>query len=306
MVSFLLYLAILISVLTFILSITHTLLPKMYVRIRLRSMMIPKNRKKRKPHKKKDNKNTWNQSIFLTMEHYLQATSFPITPKEFISILIWLNIFFLLLGFEIGFFPSILLIGSVNVSISFYLIHARKKQRKKFSEQLPDILGLMSNSLKSGYSIMQAIEMISDEKIHPISDEFYKLYQSLKFGENVDKAFQDFAKRLDVPDLTAIVDAILITRETGGNMTFVIDSLIKIMKERKVLEGEIKALSAQGRLSGYILGLLPTALFLLLYMINQEYMSILFKHPLGLILIAFSLIFQMIGILIIRKMVRLK
>lgn len=187
------------------------------------------------------------------------------------------------------------------------MIKLRKKKRYKlFSEQLGDAITLISNSLKAGYSFLQAVDSVATEMPSPISDEFKKLLRELRLGADTEEALNNLYKRVQIDDLELLITAVIIQREIGGNLSEILDNISGTIRERIKLKGEIKTLTAQGRISGLIISLLPIGLGVVLYAINPEYMMILFKSQIGLFIIGLSVMNQIIGMIVIKKIINIE
>ncbi|WP_181833060.1 type II secretion system F family protein [Bacillus taeanensis] len=297
------YLSLFSFILTISLYIGYKVLPNIYFKIRIR---LVTRRLVKQGKNKKNTKSKWLDSIYKKLDIELKAASLPVTSRELLLVLAWTNFFILFTVLMWGFTIFFLLFISINGVLYLY-IRLRKHQKKKLMlKQLPNALELISSALKTGYSIVQTLDLVAKENFPPLSEEFHKLFQALQLGENFEKSFTDFAKRLDIPELTNVVDTILITRETGGNVTEVIDGLLTIIRENEKLNGEVKTLTAQGKISGLIVGLLPLALFIMFYLINPSYMMVLFKNIIGIFILGTAVLLQIIGIIVMKKIITLK
>lgn len=242
----------------------------------------------------------------IALQRRLVAAAVPLTPREFLVLLGGVGAALLALGFVWGPLPSVAIGAVLYGAVATVLKRLPERRKERMAALLPDALLLVSSSLKSGYSFVQAIDLVAREQLQPLSEEFQHLTQSIKLGEPFDKAMTDFGKRLDIEELTLVVDTVLITRETGGNVTQVIDELLEVMRENERLAEEVKAVSAQGRMSAWVVGMLPLFLFLFLYAISPDYMSALLESAIGIALLVIAAGSQAIGIAIIRKMLRFK
>lgn len=283
------------------------LLPGRYLRLRLRKHLNLERMKEQPKEKNAGTKKPFHSGLFLGLEAQLQAASIYLTPHEFLWLVGLGNGLLLVIGALFGALLEALALCLLVVGAIYFVLQGLTQRRKqKMIQQLPDALNLMSNAMKSGYSILQTIDLVSKEDFVPLSNEFAHLVQALKFGESFEKAFRDFADRVELPEVTTVVDTILITRETGGNMTQVIDGLVVMLHENDRLEGEIRSLSAQGKMSAWIIGSLPTALFLIMFMINRDYIMALFEVGFGIALLVVAGLMQFIGVMFLRKIIRLK
>lgn len=180
---------------------------------------------------------------------------------------------------------------------------AVQKRVKKFNLQLKDSLAIMSNALRAGFSFVQAMELVSREMTDPIAKEFTRTYREMNLGSSLEEALQNLVKRVASEDLDLLVTAVLIQRQVGGNLAEILDNISFTIRERIRIQGEIKTLTAQGRISGYIIGLIPPILAVLLLMINPDYMGPLFHSPIGFALLGAAAVSQIVGIALIRKIV---
>ncbi len=194
---------------------------------------------------------------------------------------------------------------------SFYLKIAAGRRLTAFDNQLSDTLNLWVNALRSGYSVLQAMEAIATELPAPVSVEFERVVQEVRLGLSVSQALGNMLRRVPSEDLDLVVVAVNIQREVGGNLAEVLDTISFTIRERVRIKGEIKTLTAQGRMSGIIISLLPIGLAFALLGINPNYMSELWVNaepmilniPCGWIAIASGLILMAIGIYIIMRIV---
>jgi tight adherence protein B len=173
---------------------------------------------------------------------------------------------------------SALLAASFGVVIPIiYLRSQQGKRLTKFGGQLPDMLNLMVNGLRAGYSTMQAMEAISKEMPGPISDEFRRVVQEMQLGLPMDKALDNLIRRIPSEDLDFVITAINVQREVGGPLAEILDTIAFTIRERIRIKGEIRVMTSQVVMSGRILSGVPFVVFVLLWFINQEYMGEFFK-----------------------------
>jgi tight adherence protein B len=177
---------------------------------------------------------------------------------------------------------------------------------KAFNNQLADTIGLMSNSLRSGLSLVQAMDMISREAEPPVSDEFQRVVREIGLGVGPQDALLHLVRRLDSDDLDLMVVAILVQFEIGGNLSRILDSIASTIRERVKLHGEIRTMSAQGRMAGYVLSGMPVAIGGLLMLIAPAYMGLLFTPGPWLVLPVAAVIGIVVGSLTIRKLVAIE
>jgi tight adherence protein B len=177
---------------------------------------------------------------------------------------------------------------------------------KAFNNQLGDTIQLMSNSLRSGLSLVQSMEMISREAEPPISDEFQRVIREIGLGVGPQEALLHLVRRVNSDDLDLLVVAILVQFEIGGNLSRILDSIANTIRERVKLQGEIRTMSAQGRMAGYVLSGMPVAIGGMLMLIAPKYMGALFTPGPWLVLPVGAVIGIIVGSLTIRKLVAIE
>ncbi len=183
----------------------------------------------------------------------------------------------------------------------------KKKWRlKRFEKQLPEALGLMARSLKAGHSFPASMQLVADELPNPIGIEFFKTFKEYSYGLDFREVMFNLYKRNQLRDLKFFITAILIQRETGGNLVDILEKIASLIRERFKLVNHIKALTAEGRLSGLILIALPIVISFILYDLNPSYISMLWTHPTGRVLLGCAVFFQILGMVVIRKIVNIK
>lgn len=202
--------------------------------------------------------------------------------------------------------PGSFLAGlSALIALKLYVKVRVNKREKAFTSQLNDALSIMSNSLRAGYSFLQSVNSVSREMPDPIACEFRRLLKELSLGQDTETALRNLTKRMESEDLELIVRAILIQKETGGNLAEILDTISTTIRDRVKIQGEIRTLTAQGRLSGAIVSIMPFFLIGIMYLINPSYISVLFTSSIGRFMLGFAAINEIIGILLIRKIVRI-
>lgn len=238
----------------------------------------------------------------------LERAGMSIRASEFITLHIILVIVSGVVAYYLG--RNIIitfLIVLLAVFVPFLLLSIKASQRlRKFHEQLPDALQLISGSLKAGYSFNQALNMIVDETRPPISDEFRKTLSLIRMGLPEREALESMAERINSEYFNWTVMAINVQREVGGNLAEVMDTIASTIRERDRVMSQIKALTAEGRLSAIILIILPIAVFLMLLILNRDYISLMFTTRPGLVMLAVAGVMMIIGIIWIIKIVQIK
>lgn len=184
---------------------------------------------------------------------------------------------------------------------NIYISGKAKKRMTEFNGQLADGMMVICNALKAGYSFMQAMALVSREMDGPLAKEFGILLKEMSFGITMEESFANITQRVESEDLKLVVNAILIQKDVGGNLAEILDKIIETIRERQRIKMEVKTLTAQGRLSGLIISLLPFAMALFLFFVNREYLMLLFQSNLGLAMVGYGLVSQTIGFFVIRK-----
>ena len=205
------------------------------------------------------------------------------------------------------FIPLMVLAGLVCASIPF--IHVYYKRRKRFNaflEQLPDALDLVARALSAGHAFSEALQMVSTEMPEPISTEFRKAYEEQNLGLSVKLALENLTQRIPLLDLRMCVTAVLIQRETGGNLAEILEKVSYTIRERFRILGDLKTLTTSSRMSAWLLCGLPIGVALAVTFLNPDYMSVLWKDPRGHYLIAAALFMQITGMLIVRKILKIQ
>ncbi len=183
----------------------------------------------------------------------------------------------------------------------FYIGFRRNRRLKTFNGQLGDALNLMVNSLRAGYSMMQAMEVISREMPDPIAKEFGRVVLEIQLGVDFDTAMANLLRRMPSTDVDLIITAMSVQREVGGNLAEVLDAISFTIRERVRIKGEIKTMTSQGRATGAIITFLPFALVGVLTLINPSFIQPLFQDPCGWMMMGLSLVLIGIGYFIINK-----
>lgn len=203
--------------------------------------------------------------------------------------------------------PIALLAGIFGWILPSIIVKSKiKKRGKLLNEQLADAISMMSNSLKTGYSFFQAIDMVAEEMTGPIAEEFAIFKKEVSLGQNTEKAFENMVARVPSEDLELVVIAVLIQRQVGGNLSEVLDNITETIRDRVRIKGELKTITAQGKISGLVISLLPVILCFLIYLINPAQMSLLFTRTLGQVMIGVAVVMELTGIFLIRKVVRIE
>jgi tight adherence protein B len=199
------------------------------------------------------------------------------------------------------------LVGAVfALTPLLYVSHKRNRRLSKFERQLPEALDLMTRALRSGHAFSSALQMVGEEMAEPIAGEFRIVHDEVNFGVALQQALMNLSERIPLTDLRYFTVSVLIQRESGGNLTEVLGNLSRLIRERLKLMARVKILSSEGRLSAWILGVMPFALAGVMFMTNPEFMSPLWTDPIGISIIKYMLILMAIGALILIKIVKIR
>jgi tight adherence protein B len=197
--------------------------------------------------------------------------------------------------------------GLVAAAVPFgHVWWARRKRLNKFLEHLPDTLELMSRALQAGHAFPEALHMVSTEMPEPIATEFRKTYEEQNLGLSLKLALENLAQRIPLLDLRLCVTAILIQRETGGNLAEILEKVGHTIRDRFRIMEDLKTLTTSSRMSAWILCGLPIFVALTVTVMNPDYMSVLWRDPRGHKLVAVAMFLQVTGMLVIRKILRIK
>lgn len=197
--------------------------------------------------------------------------------------------------------------GSVGAFLPLgWVLRARSKRFERFEQRLPDALDLMVSALRAGHSLVSAIGIVSRETPDPLNKEFRLCFDEQNFGVELRTAMLSLAARIPTPDVRMVVTAILIQKDSGGNLAEVLEKVGNIMRERFRLRRQIRVHTAQARLTGWILASLPVILGFGLYMVNPSQMSVLFTREEGRILVYTAAVMTVIGALVIRRIIRIR
>ena len=199
------------------------------------------------------------------------------------------------------------LAGIVLFSIPFlWLLNKRRVRLKKFAAQLPDALELVARALRAGHSLAAGMHVVAEEMPPPISDEFGRVYEEQNLGIPIEESMQSMCHRVPNLDLRFFVTSVAIQRQTGGDLAEILDKIGYVIRERYRILGQVKALTAEGRLSGVVLIGLPFALFVGMLHIKPDYIQSLWTHPLGIKMSVIALVMQVVGAIVIKKIVDIK
>ena len=187
-----------------------------------------------------------------------------------------------------------------------WLMHRRSSRLKRFEEQFPEALDLLARAIRSGQAFQTALGMVADELPDPVGPEFRKTFDQQNFGLPLRDALNEMAVRITLLDVRFFVTAVLIQRDTGGNLSEILDNLAHVVRERFKIQRQVRVHTAHGRFTGYVLMALPAALAIALSFINPEHMQLLFHEKMGQTMLIGAIVMQAIGYVWIRKVIKIE
>ncbi|MBV8248442.1 MAG: type II secretion system F family protein [Comamonas sp.] len=199
------------------------------------------------------------------------------------------------------------IVGAVLGSLPWLYLQRKRYQRLSLMErQLPEALDLIARALRAGHAFSAGLQMAGEELAEPMAGEFRLVHDEINYGTSPQQALSNLGERVPVTDLRYFIVAVLIQRESGGNLTEMLGTLSRLIRERLKLNGKIRVLSSEGRMSAWILGLMPFALAALLNLLNPEFMSALWTDPIGITILKWLAVLMVIGVLIMRRIIRIR
>lgn len=238
----------------------------------------------------------------------LDEAGIPLLPGEFLLLRVVSTIAVVILMVFLGYINYFLLVGGLlGFFIPVILLKWKRKHRlKKCSVQLSEALGTMANSMRAGFSFIQSMQLIGKEMPDPIGPEFERTLKEINLGVSMEDAFTNLLKRLPEKDLELVVNALLIQRTSGGNLASLLETMQETIRGRFRIKEELNTLTAQGRMSGIVISLLPVGLGTYLYVMNPEFILPFIQHPIGWVLIGGACFSGLIGWFVIQKIVRIE
>jgi len=199
------------------------------------------------------------------------------------------------------------IVGFAFSALPFMWLSFRRKRRlSKFAAQLPDGLELIARALRAGHSLAAGFHLVATEGSDPIAEEFGRVFEEQNLGIPFEEALENLTERIPNLDLKFFVTAIILQRQTGGDLAEILDKIGRLIRERFKIWGQVQALTGEGRLSGIVLLALPPVLFITVYRMNPEYIELLFTDDLGKKMLMFGIVSQLVGALVIRKIINIR
>lgn len=242
------------------------------------------------------------------IELLMQQADWPIRGTEFEAILLLWGGLVGLITFLVTLKGAMFFAGALaGILMGLALLGLRiRRRRKKFTNQLGDMLTMVANALRAGFSFMQAFELISREMDAPMGREVQLVVNEVNLGNTLESALDNMQRRVVSPDFELVVTAVLIQRQVGGDLASILDTISETIAERVRMRREVMALTAQGRASGWVLVIIPFALSGVIYVISPGYLDPLLTTEIGHVFIAGAVLLELIGIVVIRRIVDIK
>lgn len=241
------------------------------------------------------------------LNRWLEKAGMSMRPGEFVVLAAIAGIVGIALGYFIFRIPGAVVGGLLALLVVRFIVQRKAAGRQAaFAEQLPDTLHLIAGSLRAGFGLLQAIEVIAEESPSPTAEEFQRVKVEVHLGRDLDEALHAMAARVGSEDFAWVTDGIQIHREVGGDISEIIDSVNATIRSRNQIRRRIRALSGEGRASAIVLIILPIALFVLITLINPAYVGELTGSSIGRLLIAFAAVAMVVGVVWIKRIVKLE
>lgn len=267
-----------------------------------------KNKLKLKGSKSRKFQLAFTERILTKLENELFDLGIKISPSSFL--IIWVCCVLVL--------PALFIFGAgevlfglgfagVSCAVPVVFVRVRKAIRKeKLEAQLTDAITLLCNALRAGHSFQTAMNNIAMDMEAPISEEFGRMFRETLHGMSLEESLKRMVDRIGSDDLDMLCTAIIIQKEIGGNLAEILENISETISRRLALRTEVKTRTSSGRLSGYIIGALPVILLIIMTAINPEYSSVMFTEPLGQVMLLAGVVMEIIGFIVIRKIISIK
>ena len=235
----------------------------------------------------------------------MQQAGIPLLGTEFVLLLVISAIIAGAIGialsdrWHVGIMAAVMVVALEYI----YVLVRIERRAASFTNQLGDCLMMIANALRAGFSFLQAIELISKEMEPPVSEEFKHVVRDVGLGTPVERALTEMDKRVGSPDFSLVVTAVLIQQQVGGDLARILDTISDTIQDRIRMRREVKVLTSQGRMSGWILVLLPIAVGLFMTSMNPGYLDPLFHDSVGRIILAITIVMEIIGAVVINRIV---
>jgi tight adherence protein B len=255
----------------------------------------------------------WSESILLRLPHqrdlknFLEQGDVGWTVGTFLMLTIGCAAAFGLSAMVLVPTPIPLAAAAIGALLPYIYVSRRRKQRfAKFEEFFPEAIDILGRAIRAGHAFSTGLEVVAEEANAPVSDEFRQVYEEQKFGLPLPESLLSLADRIAILDVRIFVTAVMIQRESGGNLAEILDNLAYVIRERFKFRRQLRVHTAHGRMTGYVLAVAPIIAGLGMYTLNPDYMGVLFTEPGGRLMLAIAVTLQLFGFLVIRRLVRIK
>jgi tight adherence protein B len=247
-------------------------------------------------------------SRFRNLSLLFEQADTTLTPAKFFAVSAGMGLAGAVAGAATGINPAIIPAFTILAGVLplLWLVMRRRRRLRKFAKQLPDALELIARALRAGHSLASGFNLVADEMSAPIGVEFQRCYEEQNLGIALDDALRSLTDRVPNLDLKFFATAVILQRQTGGDLAEILDKIGELVRERFRIWGQVQALTGEGRLSGIVLLALPPVLFATVWYLNPEYVMVLFTDPMGKKMLAGGVVMQILGALVIRKIVNIK
>ncbi len=238
----------------------------------------------------------------------LERAGLTLNPKEYLILRLAAAAFVALVGMMLLPIPllGIALAPLGYLAVGFWVSQRISSRKRKLEHQLVELISMVSSGLRAGFGFVQAIESAGTQMPEPISLEIRRTLRDIAVGASIEDALEALNRRVGSPDFDIVITAILIQRSVGGNLAEILDNVAHTMRERERIRGEIQTLTSQQRLTGYVIGGIPPVLFVIFYMMNPEFASLLFTESLGRVMLGAAVGMEVVGFLVIRRIVNIE
>jgi tight adherence protein B len=238
----------------------------------------------------------------------LERANLPWSAPAFLVNLIGAGALFFIAGYFLEWrtWVTASLVAVAILGPLVFVVIKAKRRMNRFVNQLPDVFELMSQALRAGHSLSNAILLVSQQLPDPVGTEFARVFHEQNLGIKIEDSLQDLGRRVDIMDVRFFVTAVLIQRTTGGDLAEVLDNISSVIRDRIKLFGTVRALTAEGRLSGYVLLALPVVVFFVEMVLNPKYASVMIDEEMGQYMLIAAGVSQLFGMAIIQKIINIK
>ena len=239
------------------------------------------------------------------LDFKMQKAGIPLLGTEFLILLGLSFVLTIVIAYIISkkWYVGLLVAVVVVLGEWIYVLLKIDRREAAFTNQLGDCLMMVANAMRAGFSFLQAMDLVSKEMEPPISDEFKHVMRDISLGASVERALDDMDKRVGSSDFSLVVTAVLIQQQVGGDLAHILDTISDTIQDRIRMRREVRTLTAQGRMSGWVLGTLPFALGAFISLVNPSYIEPLFTERIGQIAIGGAVVMVLIGFLVIQRIV---